>query len=79
MVEDFPEPVGRVASTTPLFRLTISPAAQVTGDLAKLGMLSGMSRITMAWLGYGRLQEQGSCDISYSIPGHCRFRVNIFV
>src|SRR5437588_12895961 len=50
MVEDFPEPVGRVASTTPLFRLAISPAAQVTGDLAKLGMLSGMSRITMAWL-----------------------------
>jgi twitching motility protein PilT len=25
------------------------------------------------------LQEQGSCDISYSIPGHCRFRVNIFM
>ena len=25
------------------------------------------------------LQEQGSCDISYSIPGQCRFRVNIFV
>jgi len=25
------------------------------------------------------LQEQGSCDISYSLPGKCRFRVNIFV
>lgn len=25
------------------------------------------------------LQEQGSCDLSYSIPGQCRFRVNIFV
>ena len=25
------------------------------------------------------LQEQGSCDISYSLPGQCRFRVNIFV
>jgi hypothetical protein len=25
------------------------------------------------------LQEQGSSDISYSLPGQCRFRVNIFV
>jgi twitching motility protein PilT len=25
------------------------------------------------------LREQGSCDVSYSLPGECRFRVNIFV
>jgi twitching motility protein PilT len=25
------------------------------------------------------LQEQGSCDISYRLPGRCRFRVNIFM
>ena len=25
------------------------------------------------------LEQQGSCDLSYSLPGHCRFRVNIFV
>ena len=25
------------------------------------------------------LQEMGSCDISYSLPGQCRFRVNIFM
>ncbi|MFZ0479341.1 MAG: PilT/PilU family type 4a pilus ATPase [Terriglobales bacterium] len=25
------------------------------------------------------LQQQGSCDLSYSLPGHCRFRVNIFM
>jgi twitching motility protein PilT len=25
------------------------------------------------------LQEQGSCDISYSLPGKCRFRVNVFL
>jgi twitching motility protein PilT len=25
------------------------------------------------------LEQQGSCDISYSVPGHCRFRVNIFM
>src|SRR5579862_845296 len=24
------------------------------------------------------LREQGSCDVSYSLPGQCRFRVNIF-
>src|SRR5438270_13423306 len=26
-----------------------------------------------------RLQQQGSCDISYSLPGTARFRVNVFV
>ena len=25
------------------------------------------------------LREQGSCDISFSLPGECRFRVNVFV
>jgi twitching motility protein PilT len=25
------------------------------------------------------LKEQGSCDVSYSLPGECRFRVNVFV
>src|SRR5438552_2694317 len=25
------------------------------------------------------LQQQGSCDISYSLPGSARFRVNVFV
>ena len=24
------------------------------------------------------LQSSGSCDISYRVPGHCRFRVNVF-
>ncbi|HZC21946.1 MAG TPA: PilT/PilU family type 4a pilus ATPase, partial [Candidatus Binatia bacterium] len=24
------------------------------------------------------LREQGSCDVSYSLPGQCRFRVNVF-
>jgi twitching motility protein PilT len=24
------------------------------------------------------LQNHGSCDISYPLPGHCRFRVNVF-
>ena len=25
------------------------------------------------------LREQGSCDVSYSLPGQCRFRVNVFM
>ena len=25
------------------------------------------------------LRDQGSCDVSYSLPGQCRFRVNIFM
>jgi twitching motility protein PilT len=27
----------------------------------------------------GLLREQGSCDVSYSLPGVCRFRVNVFM
>src|SRR3984893_13859522 len=30
-------------------------------------------------LAIATLQQQGSCDISYSLPGTARFRVNIFV
>ena len=26
-----------------------------------------------------KLREQGACDLSYSLPGHARFRVNIFI
>jgi twitching motility protein PilT len=38
------------------------------------GELIGNNQQAMA-----ALQQQGSCDISYSLPGHCRFRVNIFM
>src|SRR5712671_2412337 len=27
----------------------------------------------------GNLREQGSCDVSYSLPGASRFRVNVFM
>ncbi len=27
----------------------------------------------------GLLKEHGSCDVSYSLPGACRFRVNVFM
>ena len=38
------------------------------------GELIGSNQQAMA-----ALQQQGSCDISYSLPGACRFRVNIFM
>ena len=38
------------------------------------GELIGGNKQAMA-----TLKEQGSCDISYSLPSQCRFRVNIFV
>src|SRR5437868_15151736 len=25
------------------------------------------------------LREHGSCDVSYGLPGECRFRVNVFI
>jgi twitching motility protein PilT len=28
---------------------------------------------------HGNLREQGSCDVSYSLPGSSRFRVNVFM
>src|SRR5229473_8455361 len=50
MVEDFPDPVGPVTSTIPFLKLAISASGGGSLSSAKLGMLLGMTRITMAWL-----------------------------
>ncbi len=50
MVEDFPEPVGPVTSTMPFLKLAISASGGGSLSSAKLGMLLGITRITMAWL-----------------------------
>ena len=53
------------------------PGLQILGpeDTHRIaGELIGGNKQAMA-----TLQEQGSCDISYSLPAQCRFRVNIFV
>jgi len=53
------------------------PGLQILGpeDTNRIaGELIGGNKQAMA-----TLQEQGSCDISYSLPAQCRFRVNIFV
>jgi len=53
------------------------PGLQILGseDTHRIaGELIGGNKQAMA-----TLKEQGSCDISYSLPSECRFRVNIFV
>src|SRR2546427_2962808 len=53
------------------------PGLQILGpeDTHRIaGELIGGNKQAMA-----TVQEQGSCDISYSLPAQCRFRVNIFV
>jgi twitching motility protein PilT len=67
------------------------PHVEVSGQLVPVKM-PGMSvlgpgdtqRIAQELIGDNKqaittLQNQGSCDISYSLPGTARFRVNVFV
>jgi twitching motility protein PilT len=66
------------------------PMVELSGKLSPV-KISGMGpltpedtrRIAFELIGDSKqatdsLQSQGSCDISYRVPGHCRFRVNIF-
>jgi twitching motility protein PilT len=66
------------------------PMVELAGELSPV-KISGMGpltpedtrRIAHELIGDSKqatdsLQSQGSCDISYRVPGHCRFRVNIF-
>lgn len=67
------------------------PHVEVSGQLApvKIPALQTLApedtrRISVELIGSNKqataaLQEQGACDISYSLPGQCRFRVNIFM
>jgi twitching motility protein PilT len=48
--------------------LTAEDTTRIAGDLM------GNNQHAMA-----ALREDGSCDVSYSLPGICRFRVNIFM
>lgn len=67
------------------------PQVELTGDLQGVP-IAGLERLTtqnikaMADLmlhgneqGIDTLEKKGSADISYSVPGLCRFRVNIFM
>jgi twitching motility protein PilT len=66
------------------------PMVEVSGRLVPV-KISGMPplspedtrRIAYELIGSNKqatdaLQNMGSCDISYRVPGHCRFRANIF-
>src|SRR5271168_2291970 len=66
------------------------PVVELSGKLVPV-KISGMApltpedtrRISYDLIGGNKqaidaLENQGSCDISYRLPGHCRFRVNIF-
>jgi twitching motility protein PilT len=65
------------------------PLVEVSGKLAAAGMSRVLSsedtrRIASDLIGnnphaLGNLKEFGSCDVSYSLPGAHRFRVNIFM
>lgn len=67
------------------------PHVEVSGQLVQVKIpavqvltLEDTLRISAELIGNNKLataalKEQGSCDISYSIPGQCRFRVNIFI
>src|SRR5271169_1595642 len=74
-----------------IFSPSSLPHVEVSGQLVpvKIAGLQALSaedthRIACELIGNNQqamaaLQQQGSCDISYSLPGHCRFRVNIFM
>jgi twitching motility protein PilT len=66
------------------------PVVEVSGKLVPV-KISGMGpltpedtrRIAYELIGPNKqaidtLQNMGSCDISYRVPGHCRFRANVF-
>jgi twitching motility protein PilT len=66
------------------------PVVEVSGKLIPV-KISGMApltpedtrRIAYELIGSNKqatdaLQNMGSCDVSYRVPGHCRFRVNVF-
>jgi twitching motility protein PilT len=67
------------------------PQVELTGDLEGVG-IPGLERLTAPQInamvdvlligneqGRQTLEKKGSTDISYSVPGLCRFRVNIFM
>jgi len=59
---------GQLAPVEHLPVLSADDTRRVAGDLI------GNNKQAMT-----KLREQGACDISYSLPGSARFRVNIFI
>lgn len=64
-------------------RLTDVPTALLPGILVpfqveSVGFCMMLNKHSGSLRLFQDLQEQGSCDLSYDLPGFCRFRVNIF-
>jgi twitching motility protein PilT len=87
--------LAMLQASTHVSDLIFSPGSQphveVSGQLVPV-KIAGMSvlgaedtqRVAEELIGNNKqalamLQQQGSCDISYSLPGTARFRVNVFV
>src|SRR5467141_1035953 len=87
--------LARLQVSTHVSDLIFSPGShphvEVSGQLVPVKMpglpvlsANDTQRIAQELMGENKqaiatLQQQGSCDISYSLPGTARFRVNIFV
>jgi twitching motility protein PilT len=59
---------GQLTAVDHLHALTPDDTRRIAGDLI------GNNKQAVT-----KLREQGACDISYSLPGSARFRVNIFI
>jgi twitching motility protein PilT len=65
------------------------PLVEIDGKLAAAGVPRALTaedirRVAGDLIGSNKnalenLKEHGSCDVSYSLPGSCRFRVNVFM
>ncbi|MCU1296696.1 MAG: twitching motility protein [Acidobacteriaceae bacterium] len=65
------------------------PLVEIDGKLAAAGIPRALTaedtrRVAGDLIGNNKnalesLKEHGSCDVSYSLPGSCRFRVNVFM
>jgi twitching motility protein PilT len=65
------------------------PLVEIDGKLAPAGISRALTaddirRVAADLIGTNKnaienLKEHGSCDVSYSLPGSCRFRVNVFM
>ncbi len=65
------------------------PLVEIDGKLAPAGISRALTaddirRVAGDLIGTNKnaienLKEHGSCDVSYSLPGSCRFRVNVFM
>ncbi|WP_045222950.1 type IV pilus twitching motility protein PilT [Desulfonatronum thioautotrophicum] len=57
---------------------TLLPAALVPFQIESIGFCMVLNKLSGSMRLFQDLIGNGSCDLSYDLQGHCRFRVNIF-